>query len=57
MAKTGSCPTCGAKVDLPDGTEVGEILECSDCGAELEVRKLDPVELTEAPEEQEDWGE
>jgi alpha-aminoadipate carrier protein LysW len=57
MAKTASCPTCGADVEIPDGTEIGEIMECADCGAELEVRKLEPPALSEAPEEQEDWGE
>jgi alpha-aminoadipate carrier protein LysW len=35
----------------------GEILPCPDCGAELEVRGLDPLTLELAPEVQEDWGE
>jgi len=51
------CPECAAEVELDKGTEVGEILECPDCGVELEVMSLEPPELGLAPEEEEDWGE
>ena len=51
------CPECGADVDVPEGTEKGEIFECADCGAELEVVSTNPFELQKAPEEEEDWGE
>ena len=51
------CPVCEAEVELPEDTEEGEIVECADCGAELEVVSTDPPELAEAPEEEEDWGE
>jgi alpha-aminoadipate carrier protein LysW len=34
-----------------------EITQCAECGAELEVINLDPLELALAPEEEEDWGE
>lgn len=54
---TAECPVCEAEVTLPDGAEEGEIVECADCGAELEVVSLDPPKLEEAPEEEEDWGE
>ena len=54
---TVECPECAAEIELGDGTIVGEILECSDCGVELEVTGLDPVEVDLAPEEEEDWGE
>ena len=37
--------------------EKGEIVNCPDCGADLEVVGTDPVELELAPEEEEDWGE
>ena len=26
------CPVCGASIDLPEGTVVGELLECPECG-------------------------
>jgi len=52
-----TCVTCGGDVALPDDVEIGEILDCGDCGTELEVIAVDPVELAEAPELAEDWGE
>ncbi len=51
------CIECGAELDLAPDLEVGEILVCPDCGAELEVMKLDPITLDLAPEVEEDWGE
>jgi len=51
------CPVCGADVELADDTVEGELLECPDCGVELEVTSVDPFELSEAPQEEEDWGE
>jgi len=51
------CPVCGVAIDLAEGTVVGELLECPDCGTELEVVTLDPPEVKEAPQEEEDWGE
>jgi alpha-aminoadipate carrier protein LysW len=50
------CPECGGPVSASQ-VERGEILPCPDCGAELEVRDLDPLRLELAPEVQEDWGE
>ncbi|MFN8425024.1 MAG: hypothetical protein U0X87_02020 [Anaerolineales bacterium] len=44
-------------VELAAGTEVGEILVCSDCGVDLEVTAPEPAAVQLAPMEQEDWGE
>ena len=52
-----NCPECEAEIILEPGTEVGEILVCSDCGVDLEVLSLDPAEVDLAPMEEEDWGE
>lgn len=52
-----TCPECAARIELPEGTVIGEILPCPDCGVELEVRSLQPVLVEPAPEEEEDWGE
>ncbi len=52
-----TCPVCGGALSLHDDLEVGEILDCGDCGTELEVVATDPVTLEEAPELAEDWGE
>lgn len=51
------CPECEANVELGNNVEKGEIVQCPDCGVELEVVSTDPVELGVAPEEEEDWGE
>jgi alpha-aminoadipate carrier protein LysW len=51
------CPICGVNIELGDDTVVGELIECPDCGTELEVTGVNPFILTEAPQEEEDWGE
>ena len=51
-----SCPECAADIQLDDVVQ-GEIIQCPDCGVELEVTSLDPLTLELAPEEEEDWGE
>jgi alpha-aminoadipate/glutamate carrier protein LysW len=52
------CPECGAEISSENATyEEGEIIDCEDCGVELEVISDDPLELALAPEEEEDWGE
>jgi len=57
MKKVTECPICSAEITLFDDTVEGELLVCPDCGAELEVLSVDPPELAEAPQEEEDWGE
>ena len=52
-----TCPECGANIVLDDGVVEGEIIDCEECGAELEVVSVNPIELDLAPEEEEDWGE
>ncbi len=51
------CPECAADVTLPEDVMENEIVQCPECGVELEVVKLDPPTLDNAPEEEEDWGE
>lgn len=52
-----TCPVCDDDVSVPADVEVGEIIDCATCGAELEVIGTGPVDLQEAPELEEDWGE
>lgn len=54
----GKCPECGAILDLEDPV-IREIVECPDCGSELEVISVekDKVSLKAAEIEGEDWGE
>jgi alpha-aminoadipate carrier protein LysW len=43
---------------LSDGLIEGELMDCADCGVELEVARLQPSPvLREAPAEAEDWGD
>jgi alpha-aminoadipate carrier protein LysW len=51
-----NCPECDAALKL-DKPMKGEIVVCPDCGIELEVVGLDPLQLDLAPAEEEDWGE
>ena len=51
-----ACIECAAALDAKV-TLVGEILDCPDCGLELEVRSVSPIVLAAAPEVEEDWGE
>lgn len=51
------CPECDAEVEIPGDAMENELLSCADCGAELEIMNLDPIELELAPEVEEDWGE
>ena len=50
------CPECAAALKVQP-TLAGEILDCGDCGAELEVVTLQPLRVQLAPEVEEDWGE
>jgi alpha-aminoadipate carrier protein LysW len=53
---TANCPECDATIEL-SGVVMGELIVCPDCGVDLEVTSLDPVQLELAPMEAEDWGE
>jgi len=57
MSNQPTCPECAADITLAEDTLQSEIIQCPDCGVELEVMSLDPVTLNLAPEEEEDWGE
>jgi alpha-aminoadipate carrier protein LysW len=55
--RTVECPECGSAVQLPQDVVQNEIVGCGACGAELEVVRLDPLQVELAPQEEEDWGE
>jgi alpha-aminoadipate carrier protein LysW len=42
---TGTCPECDADVHVDIDADKGDILSCEECGTDLEVVGLDPVEL------------
>ncbi len=56
VTATTECPECIGAIPLQKA-ELGEIIVCGDCGAELELRSLQPLQLELAPIEAEDWGE
>ena len=51
------CPECCAELVLAQDPILHEILPCSDCGAELELIAVNPLQVDLAPEVEEDWGE
>ncbi|MFX1519910.1 MAG: lysine biosynthesis protein LysW [Promethearchaeota archaeon] len=53
------CPECCAEIDAPEDVMVGEILDCPDCGVEVEVKEVNGngIEICMAEIEGEDWGE
>jgi alpha-aminoadipate carrier protein LysW len=42
---TGTCPDCEADVHVDTDADKGDTITCDECGTELEVVGLDPVEL------------
>jgi alpha-aminoadipate carrier protein LysW len=56
---TAKCLDCGHEINLDAGTWLGQLIRCQDCGAELEIINVDPLELDwvylEPAEPKEDW--
>jgi alpha-aminoadipate carrier protein LysW len=50
-----TCPVCDGEIDV-DETDVdeGDSLTCDECGADLRVAGVDPLELEAAEEEEEE---
>jgi lysine biosynthesis protein LysW len=52
------CPVCAVEIDLDeDEVEEGEILNCPECEAELEVVQIHPVHLNVISEDDEEEDE
>lgn len=53
-----ACPECEADVELDEfDVDKGEIISCPECGVDLQVVGLSPLELELAPEEAGEWQE
>lgn len=42
---TAICPECDEEVYVDADSEQGDMVSCDECGADLEVVGLDPIEL------------
>lgn len=42
---TATCPECDEKVYVDADSEQGDTVSCEECGVDLEVVGLDPIEL------------
>jgi lysine biosynthesis protein LysW len=53
------CPDCGEIVELSESIRVGRRVVCAECGVELEVLSLYPLEVDYVLEDdwEEDWEE
>jgi len=48
---TGTCPECDADVHVDTDADKGDVVNCEECGTDLEIVGLDPVELDIIEEE------
>ena len=52
------CTDCGAEIEIPEDFDIGEIIECPDCGLDFVLAEVDgQICLKELAIEGEDWGE
>jgi alpha-aminoadipate carrier protein LysW len=54
------CPACDAEIELDEfDIDKGDIISCPDCGVDLEVVGLSPIELDVAPPDadEDDWDD
>jgi alpha-aminoadipate carrier protein LysW len=52
------CPECDAEIEIDEfDVDKGEIISCPECGVDLEVVGLAPLDLDLAPREEDDWEE
>ena len=42
---TTTCPECSEEVYVDADSEQGDVVSCDECGTDLEIVGLDPIEL------------
>ncbi|HWR54542.1 MAG TPA: hypothetical protein VN428_25765 [Bryobacteraceae bacterium] len=53
-----TCPVCDAGIDVEeDELDEGETISCDECGADLKVLGVDPLELEPLEEEEDEEDE
>ena len=45
------CPDCQSEIVIDETKMVGDILECEECGTEVEIVSMEPVSIKELIEE------
>ena len=52
------CPDCDADIEIDEyDVDKGQVISCPECGIDLEVVGLAPLELDLAAQEEDDWEE
>ncbi len=51
---TTACPECSEDVFVDAESEQGDVIACDECGTELEIVGLDPIELDISPDKDTD---
>ncbi len=54
---TTACPECSEDVYVDADSEQGDTVTCDECGTELEIVGLDPIELDIHEEDADDFKE
>ena len=54
---TTACPECSEDVYVDADSEQGDIVSCDECGTDLEIVGLDPIELDIYEEDLDDFDE
>ena len=54
---TGTCPECEADVHVDTDADKGDMVSCEECGTDLEIVGLDPVELDIVEDDESDLDE
>ncbi len=45
------CPDCGSEIKAEESLMVGDIVECGECGTEVEILSIKPLKYQELVEE------
>ena len=51
------CLACQNTISAKENVLLGEVVGCPGCGQDFEVVKVDPFQIGEMPQVEEDWGE
>jgi len=54
---TGICPECDAEVYVDPDSDYGDIVTCEDCGTDLEIVNISPIEFDLAYQDEEDYDD